>query len=366
MAIHNKTRSMVIAPLAVMLLLTVIMGFSAYQLTQGWDNAINGLSSQVTDAVILNNIRWELAQAAQANTPKEALHSWHQAQGELMVMPVGRRPQVLVDLLRDDRNLSHVSAYLTLDVFHLNLEEVLTGLNAAQRYAQDANLMTTVSMVVLGLVLLFITVRDLNKLVMQLQASRDLNVVVQEEERRRLAQELHDGVVQEMIGLKRDYTPDKVDALVDTIRRVCHNLKPQVLDDLGLAAAIDFLAEDLHAHGITNVTVSMDREQLAQLPKRYELPIFRVVQEIFSNIRQHAKASQVTLNLVYHPEEGPMLRAYVSDNGVGFDPKKPPRKGLGLTGIQERIQQLDGRITIESSPGQGSEFRLMIPIHPGA
>ena len=131
---------------------------------------------------------------------------------------------------------------------------------------------------------------------------------------------------------------------------------------MGLAAAIDFLADDLHEHGVGHVAITVDRDELAKLPKRYELPIFRVIQELFSNVRQHAKAANVTLTVVYHKDESPMLRIYVRDDGVGFDPKNPPRKGLGLTGIQERIHQLDGRITIESSAGHGSQIQILIPV----
>src|SRR5690606_14504581 len=125
---------------------------------------------------------------------------------------------------------------------------------------------------------------DLTRLVKALVQSRDLSTKIQEEERRRIAQDLHDGVIQEMSDLKRLYRPEKVDHIISSLRRVCHNLKPQVLDDLGLSAALDFLADDLRESGHTAVRMTVDVEGLARLPKDYELPLFRVIQELFANI----------------------------------------------------------------------------------
>ena len=359
---------MVMLPLAVMLLLTLLIGVSSYRLTQHWTTAIGQLSGEVAETVILNNIRWELVQVSQnrETNPQRAEKSWQEAKKYLTLMTPERRPAVLENLFANKANMANVENWLGQDVFRINLDRLQRGLKDAQDYAYDVNLMMTASMLVLGFILMPITTRDLNRFLVQLRQSRDLNVTIQEEERRRLAQDLHDGVIQELVDLKRSYTPQKVDEMVETIRRVCHNLKPQVLDDLGLAAAIDFLSDDLKRCGVTQVDIHIDREELGRLPKRYELPIFRVIQELFSNVKQHAHASEVSLTMVYHPDESPMLRVYAYDNGVGFDPEnivhKGAQPGLGLTGIQERIQQLDGRITIESDKDKGSRFQISVPV----
>jgi signal transduction histidine kinase len=165
-----------------------------------------------------------------------------------------------------------------------------------------------------------------------------------------------------MIDLKRNYNTEKVDHIITSLRRVCHNLKPQVLDDLGLSAALEFLADDLRETGLTTVQMTVDTEGLAHLPKDYELPLFRVIQELLTNIKHHAEATQATLAVAYDPSESPMLSGYVTDNGKGFEPKATTSKNMGLTGVQERVQQLGGRLNIESKPGQGSRFQFFIPV----
>ena len=132
------------------------------------------------------------------------------------------------------------------------------------------------------------------------------------------------------------------------------------MEDLGLSAALEFLADDLRQADIA-VQLNLDEEGLALLPRDYELPLFRVVQELFSNIKHHARATSSSLTLVYNPEESPMLRGYVKDNGQGFDPQLA-HKGMGLAGVRERVEQLGGRLVVESAPGTGSAFQFMIPV----
>jgi signal transduction histidine kinase len=110
------------------------------------------------------------------------------------------------------------------------------------------------------------------------------------------------------------------------------------------------------------VTLNLDVDGLNSLPKTYELPLFRVIQELCSNVKRHAQAEHVTLTVIYNPDESPLLRGYVTDNGRGFVPKESVGRGLGLTGVRERIEQVGGRLTIESTPGQGSQFQFIIPV----
>ena len=358
----------ILAPLAVMLMLTVVVGYTAYQMTVHWEASLQESSGRLVRAQILNNIQWQLRQvdlAQQEGNDDEAKRIWADVQEQVGYLDNENSllgvPQSLEYFVNDEKNRQRIPIILKERYFHYNLNQLQDSMTELQRNARRVTLMITVSMAVLGLLLMGITAWDLTRLFGSLAKSRDLNNKIQEDERKRISQELHDAVIQELIDLKRDYHPNKVDRLVASIRRICHNLKPQVLEDLGVSAALDLLADDLRQRGLEKVQINVDETHLATLPHSYELPLFRIVQELFNNIKQHAEATQVTLNLIYDPQESPMLRLYVRDNGKGFDPKSAPR-GLGLTGVEERLKQLNGQLSIKSSPSTGSFFQILIPI----
>lgn len=358
----------ILFPLTVMLLLTLLVGLTTYEVTLSWQQSAEKSAQNAVGAVMLTNIRWELSQAQQelATQPQAARHRWEQVrqQVNLLAQLKSNEPNIMMlqGFMAKPTNLQHIDSVLTQDFLNIKLSETETNLNRMREHSHFVTTTVILCMLALGGVLMGITAWDLNRLLQALIRSRDLNIRLQEEERRRIAQDLHDGVVQELIDLKRHYTPDKVDTLIHNLRRVCQNLKPQVLDDLGLAAALELLADELRQAGVAQVQVTLDTEGLSQLPKAYELPIFRVVQELFSNIKNHAQASQATLTIAYQPLESPVLSGSVSDNGQGFSPDKI-RNGMGLSGVQERIQQVGGRLESHSQPGQGSRFQFFIPIH---
>ncbi len=357
-----------------MVLLTFLIGGTAYQQTMGWKNEVTRVSNNVSEVVILSNIRWGVKKIQQelVDNPKQAQTDWDE---------IYRQTQLLADIQRKQQaqggqaispllhsilvnkqpNLPLIKGLAQNDFFSFNLNQ-LNELNHLQSKAQQVTQWVTLSMIVLGLVLTGLTAYDLDRMIQKLAHSRDLNIQLQEEERRRIAQDLHDGVVQELIDLKRNYTPQKVETVVNNLRRVCHNLKPQVLEDLGLVASLEFLADDLRQSGIEKVFLNADTIGLSSLPKHYELPLFRVLQELCSNIKHHAQASQVKITIAYTPQESPILSASVQDNGKGFNPQKAYPKSMGLTGIKERIQQMDGRLHINSKTGEGSRFQFIIPV----
>ena len=349
-----------------MLLLTMLVGGTAYSLSKNSQSATTSVIRHATEAVLINNIRWHLIQVRDAADTATAKTQWQEAQQEVTLLqklnPRSDIAQQLHQLTAVEKNRQHLAPILASPLFSLKLDRIDEELDLVQQYTRQVTTIVTFSMFFLGLLLMGITARDLSRLINELIRARDLNDRLQEEERRRIAQDLHDGVVQELIDLKRAYAPEKVDRLVDNIRRVCHNLKPQVLEDLGLPAALEFLAEDLRESTTCEVKVILDRDELAQLPKPYTLPLFRVVQELFSNVRRHARASKTQFTLVYDPDTH-QLRGYMQDNGQGFD-LKTAKRGLGLSGIQERVRQLGGRITIETAPGQGSRCQFVIPVDP--
>ncbi len=370
----QNPKSLILAPLLVMVLLTFLVGGTAYQQTLNWESGINRIVSNVSRVVILGNIRWGLRkiQNELPTQPDQAKADWNEIHREALVLAdldtkadpenTARPLSPLIQSILHNPTPSPllINGLLQSDFFFFSLDQI-DELNQLQAEARHVTQWVTVSMIILGLLLTGITAYDLERLIQQLARSRDLNIQLQEEERRRIAQDLHDGVVQELIELKRSYHPNKIDAVVHNLRRVCHNLKPQVLEDLGLAAALEFLADDLRQSHLQTVQLNLD-EGLGQLPHEYELPLFRVVQELCSNIKRHAQATQAKITLAYNPAEGPVLSGFVSDNGTGFNPAAIRVESMGIAGVRERIEQIGGNLTIQTQPGQGSRFQFIIPV----
>ena len=156
----------------------------------------------------------------------------------------------------------------------------------------------------------------------------------------------------------------KVKGLLDLIegqlRRLSHELRPTILDDLGLISAIKFLAEGVAARTGLLITVEGDSE--LSLSPLLSTTLYRIVQEAFTNVMRHAKATRV--NVTIQQELG-TLRCSIKDNGVGFDVSslsaRTGERGLGLIGIRERLNSLGGSPLLVSTPGQGTELVITIP-----
>jgi signal transduction histidine kinase len=189
-----------------------------------------------------------------------------------------------------------------------------------------------------------------------------------EEERRRLARELHDEISQLLTVIQMSL--DRVEAVTPEmekirgllaqtqteIHRIIHDLRPSLLDDLGLAAAMKSYAEDHLVAGGLSVSLEIDET----LPPRPELEIatFRIYQEILTNIVRHARAETVSIEL--YEQEGRLVLA-VEDDGVGFDPSAKS-DGAGLVGMRERAALVNGTIRFDSEPGNGTHVVLEIPV----
>ena len=201
--------------------------------------------------------------------------------------------------------------------------------------------------------------------------ARALNT--QEEERQRIARGLHDEVGQTMTGvlllLKRlahDSTPEQhaalgeaqaaVKASLEDVRRTAQELRPEILDHLGLPSALTNLARTFSER--TGIPVR--RQVVAQLPElesSVELVLYRVAQEGLTNAARHSGASEVTLTLE-HDADSVVLR--VLDNGRGFDAQHA--EGGGLRGIRERALIVGGAVAIKPAPTGGAEIRLQVPL----
>lgn len=208
----------------------------------------------------------------------------------------------------------------------------------------------------------------------------------QEDERRRIARELHDQMGQHLtalgLGLKvvKDASPDpssardrlqNLQALTDLIGRQIHTLalelRPTALDDLGLQAALANYAEgwtersgvdvDFHGIGLEGV----------RLPAPVETALYRVTQEALTNVLKHAGASRVSVVLQRSPGQ---VAVVVEDDGRGFDPDSPAtamsaERRLGVLGMRERVALVGGTLTIESGPGRGTTVIARVPLSGG-
>ena len=209
------------------------------------------------------------------------------------------------------------------------------------------------------------------------------SLVAQEEERRRIAKELHDETIQELVALA--YVADamfkaslKVDGtlsatassikdmslhVMQELRRISSDLRPSTLDHLGLVPSLRTLAERSSAEaGIpTHLTVEGVPQRL---DKQAETAIFRIVQEGLNNVRKHSGATEAWVSLDFGPD---MLRLTIGDNGQGFNSRirrgKLASEGhLGLLGIRERATALGGSLQIQSRRPTGTKLNLKIPI----
>ena len=197
----------------------------------------------------------------------------------------------------------------------------------------------------------------------------------QEAERKRIANELHDGIGQTLVviknrallGMDEGGHPSLVTHLteistaaggaIDEVRKVAYGLRPYQLDRLGVTRAVQSLVEQTAAaSGLALAADIQDLEGI--LPKNDEVNIYRIVQEAVSNMVRHsrAKAGRVALSVGEHE-----IHIHVEDDGVGFDPARHDG-GLGLAGIAERARILGGHLTVRSSPGHGTTLSVTIPI----
>jgi two-component system sensor histidine kinase UhpB len=217
----------------------------------------------------------------------------------------------------------------------------------------------------------------------QLQAISERAINAQEEERVRIARSLHDDTAQSIsmliIHLERlknaipadipDLTRRVAEAenvatrLLENLRKVIWDLRPSILDDLGLLAAIRWFARtNLEAVGVA--VEFLDGNEVVRLPSHLETMLFRICQEAVSNIIRHADAHKVSIHL--WPQEA-SIWLEIKDDGRGFDIEQAVggavyRKQLGLLGIQERVSLVGGEMEVESAAGSGTCLRVRVPL----
>uniref|UniRef100_UPI003F499FB5 PAS domain-containing sensor histidine kinase n=1 Tax=Cupriavidus yeoncheonensis TaxID=1462994 RepID=UPI003F499FB5 len=218
----------------------------------------------------------------------------------------------------------------------------------------------------------------------ELQQLADSILATREDEKGRIARELHDDLGQRLSALKMDMAMlaadvrerrdtegilmeitsmnNVIDDTVASVRRIASDLRPALLDELGMLTAIEWLANDFS--GRYGLPVTVDGVD-ADVPEQTAIAVFRIVQEALSNVARHAEATAVSICLA---EANGRIELRVQDNGVGWD-KKPsgcgPRKSLGLLGIRERARLLGGAVSVDSAPGKGFSLIVQIPSAKG-
>jgi signal transduction histidine kinase len=219
---------------------------------------------------------------------------------------------------------------------------------------------------------------QLRDLVGQLHALADRLQSAREEERTRLAREIHDELGQNLTAIKIDLNSifrklgqnakslsgaaesilNQVDQTIRTLRRIATELRPGILDDLGLAAAIEWATEEFQAR--TGIKCQVDlREERIVLDRERTTAIFRIFQETLTNVARHSGATELRVRL-FRQNASTVLE--VRDNGMGIQPQHlTSAASLGILGMRERALVLNGHFEIASCPEGGTKVSVRIP-----
>lgn len=208
------------------------------------------------------------------------------------------------------------------------------------------------------------------------------SINLQEQERKRIAHELHDSISQSLLAIKNRASmaikkPEQQHWLLEQlniilmsssgaiqeIKQITHNLRPYLLDRVGLTKALQALVRSFVDSSTMKLNISID-EVDGTLEKTEEIHLYRIAQEIFNNIQKHSQATEVQIAL---EESNGSLSFVVADNGKGFDTQATQKGmnsmyGFGLEGISERVRILQGEIQIISAPNRGTTISITIPI----
>ncbi|WP_028607556.1 sensor histidine kinase [Olleya sediminilitoris] len=231
-----------------------------------------------------------------------------------------------------------------------------------------------------GLILFFhysrqkIIQKELEKADLKLKNQQKIlqtSIAIQERERKRIAQDLHDAIssklnivslttnvllIDETITKKQKTALEQIlnitTGTLESSRKIAHDLLPPILNEFGLKAALQELFEDFSKH--TKIEIEDNVETLTRLSKNNQLHVFRIVQELINNSIRHGKANELVVYMEQN-ETGFIIR--YQDNGKGFDVNNIHKKpGIGLQNIKSRVKILKGTLKIESTPNNGSQF----------
>lgn len=205
-------------------------------------------------------------------------------------------------------------------------------------------------------------------------------VQAQEDERKRIALELHDQLGQSLSTVLLTFQgarnkcgccdskcldlEKEIRGLIDETRRLAWDIRPPLLDDFGIDSALQRYTADLSARlGYPIEYECFFPAELGRLPARLEITLYRIVQEALTNVIRHSKATRVSVLLSCHASHVTLV---VEDNGCGFDPASVRQESLGLAGMRERAALVGGDLEIESRLGEGTELLITLPLEEPA
>ncbi|MFB4167821.1 sensor histidine kinase [Virgibacillus sp. JSM 102003] len=223
--------------------------------------------------------------------------------------------------------------------------------------------------------------KQVNEMIEEAKEKQEFGLKIieaQEDERRKISREIHDGPAQMLANiLLRSELVDRTfregtvdDALKEIksvrkmirsslyeVRRIIYDLRPMALDDLGLIPTIKKYVATIADYNDTEIEFStMGLEK--RLNQKYEIAFFRLVQESIQNAIKHAEATLIKVKLDVGPKDLVMV---INDNGKGFDPALKRDKSFGLIGMRERVEMLNGKLTINSTIGEGTKIKIKVP-----
>jgi two-component system, NarL family, sensor histidine kinase UhpB len=205
-------------------------------------------------------------------------------------------------------------------------------------------------------------------------------LAIREEERTRIAREIHDELGQALTALKLDLAwlekrggtgrnsgafrvdessiTSRIDETMEIVRRIASELRPSVLDQLGLEAAVEYLVQDTAKR--TGIAVTLEADDFPRLPDELASHAFRIIQEALTNVTRHSKATRVEVSV---RRAGKSIILGVRDNGVGFAPGSLSGvRSLGLVGMRERALACGGTVMVQGKPGEGTVIVVTIPV----
>ncbi|MEO8049509.1 MAG: sensor histidine kinase [Acidobacteriota bacterium] len=336
------------------------------------------LGSQVTEPV--QQLRQGLERYRRSIAP---IFNWsaaqRQAQGaELLRKNVVPERAAVLSTTREIESLRSIGLR--------NERAALVGARQAFRKSMLLALLALLSFVFIVALVTSIRLRSLERQArsLQLQTERDREnlrdlslqmVRTQEDERRSISRELHDQVGQLLTAIQMQFSrietsqePSErnlyvregkalVYRTVTTVRDMAMGLRPSILDDLGLIAALEWQAREFKRRSGIALSLKLDGN-LSELPDGHRTCLYRIVQEALTNCGRHADAKHVELALRGDHDR---ISLTIRDDGKGFDPEQRAKRGLGLVGVEERVRELGGKAKIHSQLGRGTLLEVEIP-----
>ena len=292
-----------------------------------------------------------------------------------------------------ERNISRHTPIIFMTAFKEDLTSMFRGYQAG---AVDYMEKPVIAEILRSKLSVFMGLHDLNHILSAELAERELTEQrlraseemlrglashlqsVREEERIHIAREIHDELGQALTGLKFDintlaktFTASggeaarqgtrglclQIDRIINSVRRIASGLRPEVLDEIGLAAAIEWQAREFSRRTGIRCVVDVEAE-FADPDKDRSTALFRIFQELLTNVARHANATRVAVRLA----DGEVLRLKVEDNGRGIQEKEfDSPKSLGLLGLRERVLAFGGSIDVKGEEGKGTTVSVSIP-----